>query len=74
LSYYGSGLDLGLAPSKEESCLDYEQLMDEAYEEILPKADGYCKLDMSQPVEDITRSIRARLRDRFSIGKFLGKD
>jgi dTMP kinase len=70
LSYYGSGIDLGLAPSKEESCLKYEELMDKEYEKILPDSPGYVKLDMTKAILDIAKTVLRKLKDRFSIGKF----
>lgn len=70
LSYYGSGLDLGMAPSKEESCLKYTEMMGKEYQKILPKVDGYARLNMSDSVKNISRRVLGVLRDRFSIGKF----
>jgi len=65
LSYYGAGLDLGLAPSKDQSCIKYLEMMDKTYNEILPEEDGYVKLDMTQTINQIHREVVREMNDRF---------
>jgi thymidylate kinase len=68
LKYYGAGLDLGLSPSKEESCAKYESMMDKIYKQILPKEPNYHILDTNRPIDDTFADIRKTLADKFCIG------
>lgn len=69
LSYYGSGLDLCMGPSKEESCLKYEKMMDDRYKDIMPGEKGYCKLNLSHPADEVHLDVREELREKFGMVK-----
>ena len=65
LKYYSAGLDLGLSPNKEESCLKYTSLMKKAYDRILPEKENYVKIDMSESIEDVFSNILDKLSKKF---------
>lgn len=70
LSYYGSGSDLNLAPSREENALKYEKLMADEYKEVL-KGEAHCvKVDMDRKIDEIFEEIKTIMADEFGIGKY----
>ena len=73
LSYYGSGMDIGLGKSKEASALAYAQKMDELYDEVLPEhtlsldASG----DESAVHEQVMTALAPMIREKFGSGDLL---
>ena len=67
LKYYSAGMDMGLSPTKEESCLKYTALMDKKYKEILPDEENYVKLDMDRKVDDIFDDVLDKLSNKFKM-------
>lgn len=70
LSYYGTGMDLGLAKSREESYLKYAKIMDKSYKELLTGLKFVHRLDMLNTVDEISKKVRKELTERFGIGKY----
>jgi len=70
LSYYGSGHDLNLAPSREENALKYEKLMSDEYKSVL-KGEAHCiKVDMDRKIDEIFQDVKKIMSDEFGIGKY----
>lgn len=69
MSYYGSGMDLALAPSKEESALRYQALTAKLYDVVLPHVPGYVKLNTSRSIGDIAKEVRKVFADKFGVGR-----
>jgi dTMP kinase len=70
LSFYGSGHDLNLAPSREENALKYEKLMSDEYKSVL-KEEAHCfKIDMDRKVDNIFEDVKKIMADEFGIGKY----
>lgn len=70
LTYYGTGMDLNLADSKEENYVKYESILDKLYNKILPKVPTYYKLDMSKSIEQIGEKVKSVMASKFGIGKY----
>jgi dTMP kinase len=67
LSYYGSGMDLELADTKEENYLKYGKMMDEIYEEVLPKKSSiYYKINMNRDMTKIFNEIKSIVEKKIS--------
>lgn len=59
LGYYSSGMDMDLAPSKEESAVEYERRMVKIYPKVLP---AHTALDMSRKIGHVFDDVKAKLR------------
>lgn len=70
MSYYGSGMDLHLSPSKEENCIKYYKIMDDIYKKILPRASNYSELKMDRTIDQIASDVKKVIGDKFGIGKY----
>lgn len=57
LSYYAAGMDLELSKDVRENCLQYEKLMHEEYESLMPGEKNLRKLDMTEAEQDILHRI-----------------
>ncbi len=71
LSYYGSGLDIGLGHNKESSALAYATKMDELYAQVLPE--DTITLDASGDEDEVFTQILAALQPMLK-AKFGGGD
>jgi dTMP kinase len=60
LSYYGAGMDLNLATSREENMLEYEKQMARLYPKVLPKS--HKCLNMSRKIEDIFADVKKEMQ------------
>ena len=67
MTYYGSGMDLGLAPNKEESCIKYQEMVNRMYERLLPKQPNYYKLNTTQPIKLAFRELLGQISRRFDV-------
>jgi dTMP kinase len=63
--YYSSGMDLGLANTKEESLEKYERMMDKEYERILPRRKGYFRVDTMLRPNKVVELIKDEIKKRF---------
>lgn len=70
LSYYGTGMDLNLAPNREENYVKYEHMLDELYKKELPKVSSYHKLNMAQSIEEIFADVKRVIQKTSGIGKY----
>jgi len=61
LGYYSAGMDLDLAPSREESCVEYERRMTKLYKKVMP---GHITLNMSGKINSIFDEVKAKLKAR----------
>jgi dTMP kinase len=61
LGYYSAGMDLDLAPSREESCVEYERQMTKLYKKVMP---GHVTLNMSGKIGSIFDEVKAKLKVR----------
>lgn len=71
LTWYGCGMDLGFAPSKEENALEYEKRMSRAYKLALPR---HVCLNMSRKVDNIFHDVKAKLERTLSRHYFHGEN
>jgi dTMP kinase len=57
-SYYGSGMDIGLAADGRENCRIYLRLVDEKYKDMLPKCSNYVTVDAGRSIVAIHEDMR----------------
>ena len=70
LTFYGSGMDLEISENRAESCLEYEKMMNDRYNSILPKmAKNYVKIDTNRSEKEIFDDIKEEMKKRFEIGE-----
>jgi len=70
LSFYGSGMDMNLATSREENCTKYEKLMKDEYEKIFKDFKGCHRINMNRTIDEIFKEIKTIMGKEFGIGKY----
>jgi len=64
LGYYSSGMDMGLAETREQSLEKYEEMMDKEYDRVLTGKKGYFKVDTTQRPNVVARLICEEIKRR----------
>jgi dTMP kinase len=62
--YYSSGMDLGLAETREQSLEKYEEMMDKEYDRVLTGKKGYFKVDTTQRPNTVAKLICDEIKKR----------
>ena len=70
LSYYGSGMDLGLDSNPEDNYRKYGRRLDIVYRARLPKLKGYHRLDTSRTIKEIAKEVREVLSDKHGLARY----
>jgi thymidylate kinase len=70
LTYFGAGMDLGLAHNREENFIKYTKMMDQEYKKILKGQENYYHIDMDRHISEIAEEIKGIISKKLGIGRY----
>lgn len=67
LNYYSAGMDLNLSSNREESCFQYEGLMDKRYREVLNGVRNCVRVSTDRSIKEVWKDIKGKVANLLEV-------